>query len=178
MSKKFEIFEVHANGLYSVKFLDCPKNEMSRVFSEWQDLDYLYNFFKLNMKDLFSGYYQNVTFKTAISKTMQDAKTLERQLMSTTNGSLQLDDIFKPLDNQEFRSVVLQKSKAYHTLEQTWIRVYALKLESNVFVITGGTIKLTRGMFNRTHTLMELRKLNNIRDALRLEGVIDAFGLK
>jgi len=47
-------------------------------------------------------------------------------------------------------------------------------LEKNVFVITGGAIKLTRTMQERSHTQAELDKLNQCRQFLASNGVFDS----
>ena len=46
-------------------------------------------------------------------------------------------------------------------------------LEKNVFVITGGAIKLTRTMQERSHTHAELDKINQCRQYLASNGVFD-----
>ena len=56
----------------------------------------------------------------------------------------------------------------------SWLRVYAIRLEKNVFVVTGGAIKLTRTMQERAHTQQELTKLNQCRQYLMDSGVFDA----
>ena len=49
-----------------------------------------------------------------------------------------------------------------------------IRLEKNVFVITGGAIKLTRTMQERSHTQAELDKLNQCRQYLASNGVFDS----
>ena len=44
----------------------------------------------------------------------------------------------------------------------------------NVFVITGGAIKLTRTMQERSHTQAELDKINQCRQYLASNGVFDS----
>ena len=56
----------------------------------------------------------------------------------------------------------------------SWLRVYAIRLEKNVFVITGGAIKLTHTMQDRLHTQEELNKLNQCRQYLLDNGVFDS----
>lgn len=42
-----------------------------------------------------------------------------------------------------------------------------------MFIVTGGAIKLTRTMQERSHTQLELDKLNRCRDYLKDQGVFD-----
>ena len=56
----------------------------------------------------------------------------------------------------------------------SWLRVYAIRLEKNVFIVTCGAIKLTRTMQDRSHTQEELNKLNQCRQYLVSNGVFDS----
>ena len=59
----------------------------------------------------------------------------------------------------------------------SWLRIYAIKLDDNVFLITGGAIKLTHLMEEREHTLEELKKMEQVRRYLIDNGVFDSEGL-
>ena len=71
-----------------------------------------------------------------------------------------------------------EKAKGLIRSHPSWLRLYAVKLQSNRYLITGGAIKLTATMQEREHTLEELRKLNKVRDNLLKEGIIDYEGFK
>ena len=51
--------------------------------------------------------------------------------------------------------------------------VYAIRIEPNVYIVTGGAIKLTATMQDREHTQMELDKLNACRNYLQQNGIFD-----
>jgi hypothetical protein len=89
-----------------------------------------------------------------------------------------IQTLFKPLNNSEYRIVQLSKNKAYGNRNQSWLRIYAIKVDVNTFVVTGGAIKLTRTMNEREHTSLELIKLTRCRDYLREEGLIDEQAFK
>ena len=55
----------------------------------------------------------------------------------------------------------------------SWLRIYAIRIEPNVYIVTGGAIKLTATMQEREHTQKELDKLNTCRDFLKQNGVFD-----
>jgi len=57
------------------------------------------------------------------------------------------------------------------------LRLYALKLEKGVYLITGGEIKLTHTMQERSHTLKELERMEMVRNHLIDNGVTDWDGL-
>ena len=87
-----------------------------------------------------------------------------------------LDKLFRPLENSRFTDILLGKEKA--RLKDTarhasWLRIYAIKLEPGIYVITGGAIKLTRTMQEREHTLQELGKMEKVRNFLLEQGIVD-----
>lgn len=77
-----------------------------------------------------------------------------------------LDEIFRPLENSRTSEMLLGKEKA--RLRNTprnasWLRIYAIRLDPGIYVITGGAIKLTRTMQEREHTLVELARMEKVR---------------
>lgn len=77
-----------------------------------------------------------------------------------------LDEVFKPLENNRTSEMLLGKEKArLHNTPRhaSWLRIYAIKLEPGIYVITGGAIKLTRTMQEREHTLAELARMEKVR---------------
>lgn len=56
------------------------------------------------------------------------------------------------------------------------IRIYAIKIEPGVYLVTGGAIKLTAKMEELCHTLEELAKLERVRNYLLDNGVYDLDG--
>lgn len=59
----------------------------------------------------------------------------------------------------------------------SWLRIYAIKLDSNVYVVTGGAIKLTQKM-DRPHLMAELKKQERCKKWLKEQGVYDQDGLQ
>ena len=55
----------------------------------------------------------------------------------------------------------------------SWLRLYAIRLERGSFIITGGAIKLTETMPERTHTFQELAKMERVRNFLLDENIVD-----
>ena len=111
----------------------------------------------------------------AKADTFEDADALQELILEfpyTEN----LDDLFKPLDITDTRTRELSREKARNWERQrhaSWLRVYAIRLERNVYVVTGGAIKLTRTMQEREHTNIQLKKLNQCKTWLRANGVFD-----
>lgn len=76
-----------------------------------------------------------------------------------------LQNIFQPLNNNEYTLKPLQKSKARGNREKRWLRIYAIRFAANCFVITGGAIKVTLGM-EAPYLQEELLKLEKVRQFL------------
>jgi hypothetical protein len=161
-----KIITTFVKGLYAFKF-DNKLDELERLLDDWNNFEYLESFFEQNESDLS---YFGIDIDTAIAETINEANKLETLLLKlSSNNSIALDYIFRPLDNLEFREISLSKQKA----SRRWLRLYAIKIESNHYVITGGAIKLTHKMQEREHTQNELNKLEKCRSYLQSQDVFD-----
>jgi hypothetical protein len=72
------------------------------------------------------------------------------------------------LNNFEYAIASLQKSKA--RIRKGWLRLYAIRLAENCYLVTGGAIKLTQDM-KRAHLQDELKKLELAKQFLRDNGI-------
>jgi hypothetical protein len=156
-------------NLYSFKYQNEKLDELNRLLSDWVNPEYLEDFFVLHEMDLsFSG----LNIDNAIERTLTEANKLASiflSLNSTVDSIQNLDSYFRTLDDNEMKAVVLSKQKS----KKFWLRLYAIRIEKNCYVFTGGAIKLTKTMQEREHTQKELIKLDKCREFLRLNGVID-----
>lgn len=67
-----------------------------------------------------------------------------------------------------------EKARPRNTLKHaSWLRIYAIKLEPGIYIITGGAIKLTRTMQEREHTLIELARMEKVRRFLLDNDIVD-----
>ena len=71
-----------------------------------------------------------------------------------------------------------EKAKGKWHRHDSWLRLYALKVDEGSYLITGGAIKLTHKMTERAHTLRELAKMEQVRNYLIEQGAADIEGLK
>lgn len=171
-----EIVRIFADRLTSFRYGTDQPDEFSRLFSQWQDPEFLYAFFTEHIEDLQSGFFGTVSLQTAIIRTRNEARWLEQALLQLAAGEHDnLDSVFVPL--QQTEPIELTRSKATGHNQRSWLRIYAIKLQANVYAVTGGAIKLTRTMQERAHTQQELNKLNRCRDYLREQGISDIDGL-
>lgn len=68
----------------------------------------------------------------------------------------------------------LQKSKAYGILRKSWLRIYAIRIAKNIYIISGGAIKLTQKM-NNDDLRLELNKLEITKQFLIDKGLFDEY---
>ena len=171
---KFERVIKGKDHLWAVRDMTKPKNELAMLFDTWNDMEYLMQFFIDNFNDLKEQFHIE-RIRDAVNDTLDDAEQLERLILDipfTDN----LDQLFKPLGSADMALTELSREKARNwnrVGHASWLRVYAIRLETNVFVITGGAIKLTRTMQERPHTQEQLDKLNHCRQFFVANGVFD-----
>ncbi|MEA5402879.1 hypothetical protein VB776_08135 [Arcicella sp. DC2W] len=56
--------------------------------------------------------------------------------------------------------------KSYGTHKKSWLRIYAIQIQ-DVFIVTGGAIKLTQTMQEHEHTQQELNNLMKVANGLK-----------
>ena len=162
------------NHLWAVKNPDKELDELTSLFEQWNDANYLFKFFRDNIDDL-KSYFKVERVSQAIQDTFEDSDALE-ELILTFPYTEELDTLFKPLDVTDTKSMELTRQKARNWERErhdSWLRIYAIRLEPNVYVVTGGAIKLTRAMQDKKHTMIELNKLNKCKEFLKRNGVFD-----
>lgn len=160
------------NALYAVQYPHENLNEFERLFNLWNDFEYLETFCSHYKEDLHGAFRKHITVSQAASDIMLEATMMEKQLYYCYSET-QLQELFKPLYNNEYIIRPMQLSKASlmgRVLLNPRIRVYAIRLAPNVFVITGGAIKLTATMHDRPHLMKELEKLKRVKNWLIQNG--------
>ena len=141
-----------------------------KLLNLWNDVEYVFNFYQDNEKtitlnnDLTSYGYDFDDFSEDI---MQALEQLENFIEKLTNSDVALDDYFHPLDKGEENNKILRFNKK----KCKWLRIYAIRIDKNLYVITGGAIKITKKMQGHKGTKNELAQLNYNRDWLNYQGV-------
>lgn len=156
--------------LWAVRYSDDNDNALQKVLSQWNDAEWLADFFIQNFDDLIS-YFKVTDIEEAIYQTMEDSDKLSCIIMDISPDA-DLDKFFRPLDNNRTHEMLLGKEKG-RPHRRSWLRLYAIKLNAGIYIITGGAIKLTRTMQDRQHTLIELEKMEKVRNFLLDEKVFD-----
>ncbi|MCM1051283.1 MAG: hypothetical protein NC349_04910 [Paenibacillus sp.] len=160
--------------LWAVRYEGEDDNILYSLFDRWNDVLWLRDFFKANSKDL-ESYFKITNINDAIKRTIDDSERLEA-IMMDISPEANLDMIFRPLSNSRIAECLLGKEKARlkNLVGRTsWLRIYAIKLAKGIYIVTGGAIKLTATMQERQHTAEELLRIEQVRDFLLNERIID-----
>lgn len=151
-------------------------NEFDRLFENWTDTEYVTNYLLANKSYIETEYFQHVYIDDLIEKIINEAEELEQLFYDYAEtgfldkkNSLQV--IFKPLKNKETNLPQHQFSKSKIDNRKLFprpiLRVYAIRMSENTFIVTGGCIKLTRLMNEHPDTDLELKKIENVKAYLK-----------
>jgi hypothetical protein len=165
------IFERSKDCLFAVKYEGSDLDALELLQEKWSDPLWLHAFFKEFRQD-YENYYGKASLSQIAEKAVDDADKLFETLfkLAEDESGKHLSEFFKPLHNKEAGTAYdLQQLKAYGTLSNSFLRIYAIRY-GNSYVITGGAIKLTDLMKQRRHTKQELYKLDLVRDYLQEKG--------
>lgn len=174
-----KIEEITRDGrLWSIKYDEAAHNALETLFGQWEDVSWLKQFFTENIADL-SSYFKITDVDQAIFDTIADSEQLQCLILDISPDA-DLDKLFRPLENSRTQEMLLGREKARvknRPNHASWLRIYAIKLDPGVYIVTGGAIKLTATMQERQHTLDELKKMDLVRTFLLGENIFDAEGL-
>jgi hypothetical protein len=155
---------IFAPHLHAVK-LENDFDEFERIINFLSDASQLEEYFNEN-PDVLIHY--KISIEDAIEKTLEAAIELYEHIEKYKNN---LNLIFEPLKKLGGEHV-LHRMK----YKSTWIRLYAIQIESQYFIITGGAIKQSQKMSDHPDTKKELSKLEKVRDYLLEQGISDIDG--
>lgn len=178
-----EIVTIFANYLYAFKYDNEEADELERLFDCWHDVSFLKDFFERQESDLLDGFWGKfMSVEKAVSETREEAQEFTDWILESCenvkNGNKpDLDSLFKPLNNTDSYCVELLKTKAYGVKTKSWLRIYAVRVEPNVYIVTGGGIKLTATMNDREHLEEELNKLRKGVQYLKAQNIFDKEAL-
>jgi hypothetical protein len=137
--------------LLSVQYIGQRLDEFNRLFELWNDATFLDNFFTENIKLLNSPaarrIWPSMTIENAVELTRRDALGMEEHFLELADSGQfskeNLSTFFEPLSKPDTYEIKFGRNKAKGLSENSWLRIYAIRIESNKFVVSGGCIKLT-----------------------------------
>ncbi len=157
------IVRTFTEELYAIHYQGQVDNEYDRLMELWTDVSYLRSYAKKNnIQDI----------NTFVTKRLQDAEDIQDKLDELSEEQLPLDHFFIPFHNQEYsREILLSQRKG--KIERNGLRIYAVKVHDNCFVITGGIIKMSQATQGNDENNKEIDKLKFARDYLKNKDVFD-----
>jgi len=177
-----EIETIIPNRLYSIKYDEEDTAEYYRLFNEeWTDVAFLMDFFQSHpefTENDFWGFLGNDP-EIAAARVLEDANKLEPHLKelaeNSDNGEQpDLEDYFKPLNGKYGYDIEHIPVKGYGVLESTFLRLYAIRIEQNCYLIVYGGIKLNSSIQNSPGLQEKVfRKIDKVKQFLVNEGIID-----
>lgn len=156
-----KIICIFAENLFAFHYDDETDNEYDRLMELWTDVTYLRNYAtKKNIENIY-GF---------INEILENAEQIQDLLENLTKNKESYGIYFQSLQNSERNKLLaFQKGK----IKRNRLRYYAIKLDENCFVITGGAIKMSQTMQEHPDTDKELKKLKIARAYLNINGVFD-----
>jgi hypothetical protein len=138
-------------------------NEYDRLLELWTDVNYLRQYGKKNKVENVNQF---------VKDRLQDAENIQDLLEELIHTSEPLEHYFQALNNNEIgvKILSLQKGKVSRN---DGLRIYALKIDADCFVITGGAIKMSLLMEEHPDTNNELIKIKKTKDYLKENNVFD-----
>lgn len=156
-----KIICIFADQLFTFHYDNFVDNEYDRLMELWTDVEYLRNYAIQNNIDDINSFINDI---------LLNAEQIEVLLDYLYQNNLTFGTYFEPIQESERKKqLALQKGK----IEKNRLRLYAIKLEDNCYVITGGAIKMSQTMQEHPDTEHELTKLNAARAYLKSNNVFD-----
>ena len=155
-----KIIAIFAEKLYACQYDKQGFNEFARLMNLWGDTTYLSRYaYENNISDV-RGFVREIR---------ANAKYIDDLMEEIYVSNAPLSFFFKPLNNLEtgIKILSLQKGRRYR------LRIYAIKIDENLFLITGGAIKLAFRMQDHSDTQKEKDKLDWMKAYLKHNNVFD-----
>lgn len=180
-----EIVEIYHPYIYSVKYEGMDENEFDRLFEEWNDSGNIMDFMMDNAGFLKTDIWRHVSEPEAAARQVhEEAEYLEDLFYDlrekTEKGEKpDYDSHFRYLNGKYGSEIKYVPMKSYGMGPPSFLRIYAIKIEPNVYVITGGGIKLARTIQDSPGIKdTVIQGIDKTRSFLLSEGVIDANDLQ
>lgn len=156
-----KIVHIFADNLFSFQYEKEVDNEFDRLMELWTDTSYLVDYAKANKIDNIRDFVRNIS---------RDAEQIQDFLEELNQNKKPYSFYFEALQLSEHNRILsLQKGK----VRRNQLRFYAIKIDENCFVITGGAIKMSQTMQDHPDTNKELAKLRWAKEFLNTHGVSD-----
>lgn len=157
-----KIVDIFAYTLFAFRYQGEVDNEYDRLMDNWTDVSFLRSYAKKNKVENINQF---------VKDRLKDAEQIQDLLEEITSNKEPLEYYFRTLfDNESGAKILsLQKGK----IEKNGIRLYAIKIDENCFVITGGAIKMSQTMQDHPDSNEELKKIHRAKSFLQENTIVD-----
>jgi len=157
-----KIVDIFAEQLFAIHYQSEVDNEYDRLMEDWTDVSYLRKYAKDNNVDNINKF---------VKEKLRNAEQIQDLLEDITSNNDPLEQYFRPLFDTErgVKILSLQKGK----IDRNGIRLYAIKIDNNMFLLTGGAIKMSQKMQDHPDSSIELEKVKVAKLFLQDNGVTD-----
>lgn len=177
MSEEDLLEEIIPSVLYAMKWPFQEEDALNLGIAQLQDPEFLTDIFTKNSKKL--DYYK-YSITEAVARTHREANEILQKLYQWQQNVQQgrtpdLDQYFSPLHREAgflhpgFHTDYQAKG---HPKEAPWVRIYAVRCEENLYIITGFGIKLVKQIQEDELLSEELEKLEKARHYLESIGML------
>lgn len=176
-----EIFAIFPPYIYSIKYDNEEDNEFDRLFDEWNDITSVLNFLTQHKDMLKASVWKKVSEpELATKQVLDEAEALELLFEELNNHTSKgkepdYDSHFHYLDGKYKFELEYEPMKSYGGSSPSLLRMYAIKMDRNTYLITGGGIKLG-ATIQESPGLQDhvIQNIDKVRTWLKENGIMDA----
>lgn len=175
------IVAIYSPYIYSIQYDNREENEIDRLFNSWNDVCFVTEFLEKNKEYLKSDIWRQIPeVEDAARQVLDEAENLEILFEELNNNTVvgkkpDFDSHFLYLDGKYKYELQWPPMKSYGTIRPSLLRLYAIKMEKNVYLITGGGIKLSDTIQNSPGLKDSvLQDIDSVRCFLRENGIMDS----
>lgn len=176
-----EIFAIFPPYIYSIKYDNTDNNEFDRLFDEWNDVSSVLDFLQKHKEMLKASVWKKISApELAARQVLDEAEALEllfNELNNHTANGMEpdFDSHFHHLDGKYKFEIEYEPVKSYGDIRPSLLRIYAIKMDKNTYLITGGGIKLG-ATIQESPDLQDhvIQNIDMVRAWLKDNGIMDA----
>lgn len=166
------IVAIFAPALYAFCLAEGDdRNALEIAMDHWNDIDWLKSFAEANDEPDVGAF---------VEHRLDEARRLDAWIDEVARGHGSFEALFRPLRDEEIEPKLFapRKAKLGHQrgIPRCALRLYAVRIDQNVFAITGGAIKMSQAMQDHPNTMQALHDLNRARSYLQGEGIVNQAG--
>lgn len=175
-----EIIAIFAPYIYSIKYDGQDESEFDRLFTEWNDVESITDFIYNNRNYLKTDVWEKISEpEAAVRQVLDEAEALQmlfEELAKHTKDGRKpdFDSHFQKFEGKYKYELEYLPMKSYGNGRPSLLRLYAIKMGENIYLITGGGIKLADTIQNspglKEHVIMNI---DNVRRWLKSNGIMD-----